>query len=151
VINLEQANIQALDLAWEVERPTSIVGAQLNLNNKESLDGAVPPDPVTILGEESLAQITGDTRSVHLNAPADDAGDLQARGQGALVEAGWFITATCQTSLNALGKLVRAHTVVELQGASSRFSGKYFVAGVRHTIDATGHKMDLTLVRNGWS
>ena len=87
---------------------------------------------------------------MHLFAPVDDAGDLQARGAGLLVEADWFIQATCQTSLESLGGLVRAHTVVEVRGAGSRHSGKYFVAAVRHTIDSTAHKMDVTLVRNGW-
>ena len=107
--------------------------------------------PQTILGTSSLQTITGDTRSVHLLAPVDDAGDLQARGQGVLIESDWFIRATCQTNLATLGELVRAHTVVELRGAGSRHSGKYFVAGVRHTIDAADHKMDITLLRNGWS
>jgi len=150
IINLDQPNLQDLDLTWDVERPTSVVGAQLDLNDKQTLDGDVAATPQTILGQHSLADITGDTRSVHLLAPADDAGDLQARGEGVLVESDWFIRATCQTSVEALGALVRAHTVVQLRGAGSRHSGNYFIAAVRHTIDATAHKMDLTLVRNGW-
>ena len=61
-----------------------------------------------------------------------------------------FIRATCETSLPTLGKLVRAHTVVEVKGAGSRYSGKYLVSGVRHKIDAEAHKMSIELVRNGW-
>ena len=45
---------------------------------------------------------------------------------------------------------MRAHTVVELQGAGIRHSGKYFVGGVRHTIDADRHRMELELLRNAW-
>jgi phage protein D len=151
VINLASPNLQTLDLNWDVERPTSVVGAQLDLNNRQILTGAVSTPPLPILGNKGLAAITGDTRSVHLAAPVDDAGDLQARGEGALIESDWFIHATCRTSLEALGKLVRAHSVVELRGAGSRHSGNYFVAAVRHTIDPAGHTMDLTLMRNGWS
>jgi hypothetical protein len=150
VINLDSPSLQAVDLTWDVERPTSVVGTQLDLNTKENLDGDVAATPQTILGDSSLADITGDTRSVHLSAPVDDAGDLQTRGEGILIESDWFIRATCQTTLQTLGKLVRAHTVVELKGAGSRHSGKYLVAAVRHTIDAATHTMDLTLVRNGW-
>lgn len=150
VINLASPNLESLDINWDVERPTSVEGWQLDLNTKEDLNAGVAKSPQTILGDRSLKAITGDTRSVHLAAPADDAGDLQARGEAALIEADWFIRATCQTDLGKLGKLVRAHTVIELQGAGSRHSGKYFVAGVRHTIDATDHRMDLELVRNAW-
>jgi phage protein D len=150
VINLASPSIDNLDLTWDVERPTSVDGMQTDLNTKGPLDGTVAVTPQTILGEKSLQAITGDTRSVHLWAPVDDAGDLQARGEGALIESDWFVRATCQTSLHALGRLVRAHTLVELRGAGSRHSGKYFVSAVRHTIDATAHKMDLTLIRNGW-
>jgi phage protein D len=150
VINLDSPSLRTVDLTWDVERPTSVVGAQLDLNTKENLTGDVASTPQTILGDNSLAAITGDTRSVHLSAPVDDAGDLQARGEGVLIESDWFIRATCQTSLETFGKLMRAHGVVELRGAGSRHSGKYFVAAVRHIIDATAHKMDLTLIRNGW-
>lgn len=151
VINLDAPSLEALDLTWDVERPSSVVGTQVDLNTKEDLDGDVAETPQTILGDNSLAAITGDTRSVHLSAPADDAGDLQARGKGLLIESDWFIRATCQTTLETLGKLVRAHTLVELQGAGSRHSGTYLVSAVHHTIDAAGHTMELTLVRNGWS
>ena len=150
IINLTPSNLATLDLNWDVERPTSVIGKQLDLNSKENLDGAVAATPQTILGAQSLGAITADTRSVHLLAPADDVGDLQARGEGVLIESDWFIRAQCSTSLNALGRLVRAHTVVHLRGAGSRYSGLYFVAAVHHTIDAAAHKMDVTLVRNGW-
>ena len=57
---------------------------------------------------------------------------------------------TCQASVHNVGIPVRAHTLVNLRGAGSRHSGKYFVAGVRHVIDAAAHTMEITLVRNGW-
>lgn len=150
VINLDSHVLETLDIHWDVERPTSVAGGQLDLNSGQALDGAVSSTPQTILGAQSLAAITGDTRSVNLLAPADDVGDLQARGEGLLIESDWFIRASCGTTLHELGALVRAHTVVELRGAGSRHSGRYFVAGVLHEIDATAHRMNLTLVRNGW-
>lgn len=150
IINLDSNSLEAVDIDWDVERPTSVVAAQLDLNDKSDIDGAVAQSPLTSLGAQALNAIAADTRSIHIVAPVDDAGDLQSRGEGTLVEANWFIRATCQTTVNALNALVRAHTVINLRGAGTRFSGKYFVSGVRHNIDATAHRMDVELISNGW-
>jgi hypothetical protein len=128
-----------------------VFGTQLDLNTKSDITGDVPQTPETLLGDQSLLAITGDTRSAHLTAPADDAGDLKARGEGALIESQWFIRATCETSVHALGKVIRSHSVVNLRGIGARHSGKYLVRAVRHTIDQNAHKMDVELVRNGWN
>ncbi|MCX6223384.1 MAG: contractile injection system protein, VgrG/Pvc8 family [Bacteroidia bacterium] len=150
VINLASPTLATLDINWDVERPTSIAGVQLDLNAKTDIDLSVQKTPQTILGDVGLIDITGDTRSVHLSAPANDAGDLQSRGEGALIEADWFIQANCRTTAAELGAIIRPHTIVELRGAGSRHSGKYFVSGVTHTINPTEHKMDIQLIRNGW-
>jgi hypothetical protein len=151
IINMDSPNLDTFDISWGVERISSVIGAQLDLNTKNDLDGNMAATSLTILGDKSLQQITGDTRSIHLDAPVDDAGDLQARGEGTLTEANWFIRAHCETSIYGLGGLVRAHTLVEVRGAGSRHSGTYFVAAVRHLIDSTAHRMEITLLRNGWS
>ncbi len=150
IINLESPNLASIDISWDVERPTSVEGLQLNLNDKTNIEGGSAQTPQTILGDAGLRAITGDIRSVHVSAPSDDAGDMLARCEGALIEADWFIRASCDTSLNRLGGLVRAHSIVNVRGAGSRHSGKYFVAGVRHIIDASAHRMELELLRNGW-
>jgi phage protein D len=149
-INLGTNQFAAVELSWEVERPTSVVAAQLNLNDKTTITGDVAQSPLNPLGAQSLADITGDTRSVPVTAPVDDAGDLQGRGEGALIEAGWFVRATCQTSVKALGAIARANTVVNLRGVGKRHSGEYYVASVRHVIDAAAHAMEIELIRNGW-
>ncbi|MBP6440177.1 MAG: hypothetical protein KA259_01120, partial [Caldilineaceae bacterium] len=138
-INLDNPNLEALDLRWDVERPTSVVSAQLDLNSLDIIDGSAARGAQTVLGDLGLPAITGDTRSIHLLAPADDAGDLQARAGGLLAEADWFVQVTCQASVHNVGIPLRAHTLVNLRGAGSRHSGKYFVAGVRHVIDAAAH------------
>lgn len=149
-INQSPPGLEKLDLRWDVERPNSVDGAQLDLNSLENLDGGKSDAPLAALGGRDLAAITGDQRSMYLAAPADDAGDLQSRAAGALVESTFFIRATCETRLDRVGSPIRAHTVVEIQGAGSRHSGKYFVAAVRHTIDPVKHSMELELLRNAW-
>lgn len=149
-INLYAPSLESIDFNWDVERPTQVVGAQLDLNTLTEIDGNVTASPLTPLGGSNLAAVANDTRSVHLAAPADDAGDLQARGNATLSESDWFVHATCQTTLERLDAIVRAHTIVELAGAGSRYSGRYFVTGVRHNIDASEHRMEIELIRNAW-
>ena len=150
VINLEKPNLNTLDIAWDVERPTSATALQLNLADKSDIDGSVPKSPLKLLGDTSLADITRDTRSALVAVPVDDAGDLTSRAEATLVESDFFVRVTGETSPHALGAVLHANTVVELQGAGQRHSGPYFVAGVRHTIDGLAHRMEFELIRNGW-
>ena len=149
-INLDQPSVDALEIAWDVERPTAANAEQVDLNTKSAIDGNVPSSPLTLLGGTGLGEIASGIRTLHLAAPVDDAGDLTARGEAALIEAGFFVRATCTTSVSAVGKMIRAHTLVKLRGAGSRHSGTYFCAAVKHSIDSLAHRMDLELIRNGW-
>jgi len=150
-INLDAPKIVALDISWDTERPTKIECNQLNQSDKSSMSMAVSGPVLPELADKPISVILRDMPSVILSAPVDDAGDLGSRGRGALVEAELFVRANCETTLATMGKLVRAHTVVEVKGAGTRYSGKYFVAGVRHIIDAEKHRMNIELVRNGWN
>ncbi len=150
VINLPGATLDELNISWDVERPTSVQAAQLDLNTLEQIDGNLAASARTVLGNRGLQAITGDTRSARVLAAVNDSGDLQARGQALLNESEWFVCAHCATSVVRLGRVVRAHQLVNLRGAGSRYSGVYLVASVRHLIDATTHIMEIGLVRNGW-
>jgi hypothetical protein len=149
-INLDNNNLQWLDLDWDVEKPTSAVAADVDLSDESDIDGSVEKSPLDPLGTQALSDIVTDTRSLHLIAPVDDSGDLQSRGEGALIDAGWFVRARCETTLSALKNLVRAHTLVAVSGLGPRHSGKYFVSAVKHTIDQSEHRMEIELVRNAW-
>jgi hypothetical protein len=142
--------LDGVDINWDVERPTSTSGSQLDLNTKNVIDGSVQATPQSALGSVPLNAIAKGTRSVHVAGPADDAGDLKSRGEGALVDSDFFIEARCRTTAAALGTVVRANTVVDLAGVGGRHSGTYLVQAVHHTIDAVAHQMEIELVRNGW-
>jgi len=152
VINLTdpRSNVTSLEISWDVERPTKADAAELDLNNKSDISGSVENSPLTALGGTALADIVLDPRVVHVSAPADDSGDLRARGEGAVIDASFFLRASGSTTLAALGKVVRAHTLVNLRGIGSRHSGLWFCSSVRHSIDDTEHVMDFELIRNGW-
>ncbi len=152
VINLTEpkSNLTTLEIAWDVERPTSAEATQVDLNDKSDISVAVEASPLTALGGSALADIVTDTRSAHVHAPVDDSGDLQARGEATLIEASFFVRATGATTLTTLGKVLRAHTLVNLRGVGARHSGLWLCSAVRHAIDATEHRMDFNLIRNGW-
>jgi len=107
--------------------------------------------PLTALGTDSLQQITGDIRSLFVSAPTDDAGDLTARAEAAVIEAEWFVSAHCVTSFAKLGdRVVFPGQIVNLRGAGSRHSGKYLVDSVKHRINEVNHSMEINLIRNSW-
>ena len=150
ILNLTDNNIEWLELLFDVERPTSVDAAGLDLSDKSDIDGAVDATPLALLGSQGLADIAQGARVLHLAAPVDDSGDLKSRGEGALIDTGWFIRATCETTVSALKNVVRPQMLVNVRGIGQRHSGKYFVAAVKHTIDPSNHRMEMELVRNGW-
>lgn len=151
MVNAEYNNIEALQVNADSRRPTQTVGLQINLRTREIMGNDVTMND-TALGDENLATAAGsNAQTRHLAATVDDAGAMQRRSEAALGENQWFINATCRTSVHRLcNKLIRFHTLVNIAGAGNRYSGKYYVTGVKHTIDAAVHAMELELARNAW-
>ena len=127
-------------------------GENLDAKKKTKPDPAVETAPQTKLGEVTLQQLTQDNvqQASSSPRPVDEPGRAQKRSEGALNEAEWFIKASCSTSFDRVCHVFHAHTLVLLQGAGSRHSGKYVISGVTHTIDVSSYKMQLELMRNAW-
>jgi hypothetical protein len=146
----EAWTVDALDLDWDVTRPTEVLAAQA-LFDDSSADGASVDqtdsglDP---LDDRNLSTFSGKSMSVMLTAPVDAADELTLRAQSVLREAGWFVRCEGQADLSRLQAVLRVGTIVQINGAGSLNSGKYFVWSVRHTIDKQSHKMSFVLVRN---
>jgi hypothetical protein len=153
VINLTdpKPNVGAIDITWDVERPTQTDSIEVDLNSKSDITGTIQKSPLTALGGTALSDIVDEPRIAHVFAPVDDNGDLQARNEGTLIDASFFLRATGSTTLSALGKVLRSHTLVNLRGAGTRHSGLWFCSAVRHLIDSAEHKMEFDLIRNGWA
>jgi phage protein D len=153
VINLTdpKSNVTSMEISWDVERPTKADATELDLNNKSDITGTVESSPLAALGGSAFATIVAEPRIAHVRAPVDDNGDLQARSEGAVIEASFFLRASGSTTLSALGKILRSHTLVNLRGVGTRHSGLWFCSSVRHSIDSAEHRMDFELIRNGWA
>lgn len=150
-LNGAERNIDQATIEWDAERVVSAQAEHRDVFGASDLDGSVDRSPLEGLADQALADIVTHPNSAQLSYPVDDAGDLVARSEAALIDDGWFVKVTLQARARVLKKVVRAHTVAELLGAGSRHSGRYLVSRVAHRIDDAEHWMDVTLIRNGWN
>ena len=68
--------------------------------------------------------------------------------ESALIDASWIVNARAETTVHALGSLIRPRQVVKVEGTGAVDDGDYFVWKVTHTIDTADHKMAMELRRN---
>lgn len=150
-INMQDSNIDSVEIDWDVERPATLDLQQLDLGNREKIEVSAVKSGLTGLADQLLADVAPALRSGHFAVPLDDNGDLTARGQAALLHSDMFVRAHISAKASVLQGVVRAHTVVNLNGVGSRHSGKYLVWSVAHLIKDGEHTMQIELVRNGWN
>jgi hypothetical protein len=79
---------------------------------------------------------------------AGGAQDAQKRQDAALIDASWVVKATAETTVHALGALLRPHNIVQVSGTGRVDDGDYFIWSVAHHIDPADHKMRCELRRN---
>jgi phage protein D len=142
--------VNALDVEWDVTRPTAVTARQA-LFSDDDADGAsgdTTDSGLALLDERGLSDFSGQSMTVMLTTPVDDAEELTLRAQSLLREAGWFVRCEGETDVSRLQAVLRAGTVVQVDAAGSLHSGKYFVWSVRHNITADSHKMKFVLLRN---
>jgi phage protein D len=144
----EQANLDSLDISWDVSVPTEATASQYDLEGHESLSQTDTETGLGSLGADDLSRFAGQPFSALLTTLAEDQGELQARTQALLTESNWFVRATGEVDADALGAILRPDSVVEVSGAGSVHSGRYYVLRVRHVITAESYRMGFELVRN---
>jgi hypothetical protein len=147
--------VAALDIDWDVSRPTSVSAQQLFPENKSNKPDKVtqavsdlPAAGLPPLDARTLQDFAGKTTSVMLTTPTDSTGELTLRARGLLEDANWFVRCEGESDVARLRAVLRVGTIVAVQGIGSMHSGKYLVWSVRHTITAAAHKMHFVLVRN---
>jgi hypothetical protein len=146
----EAWTMDSLDLTWDISRPTSVMARQalFNDSSEDGASGDSSDSGLALLDARGLSDFSGKTISVLLTTAVDDAQELTLRAQSLLREAGWFVRCEGEVDAARLNAILRVGTVVQVNGAGSLNSGKYFVWSVRHTITADAHKMKFVLVRN---
>ena len=144
------ATVDAVDISWDVIRPSSNTAMQTLLadNDSSGAGGTHSDSGLTLLGARSLAAFVGSSITSLLSPTVNDAQELTQRSQSVLIEAGWFVRCTGTADVNRLGSILRAGTIAQLCAAGSLHSGKYYVWSVRHRITAEKHTMDFVMMRN---
>jgi len=143
-------SVDSLDFDWDVSRPSEVLARQALFTDSDP-DGAgvdATDSGLDPLADRGLSDFAGKTMTVMLTAQVDDAGELNLRAQSVLREAGWFARCEGESDVSRLNAILRVGTVVEINGAGSLSSGKYYVWSVRHTINPQAHRMKFVLLRN---
>jgi hypothetical protein len=140
--------VEALDMDWDVMRPTRVEASQAST--------AGPPDTVSAtsttsgvraLAARNLTTYAGRASAMRLTATADGP-ELRRRTAAVLTESGWFARCAGEADLDRLGAVLRAGALVEVQGAGELHSGSWLVWRVNHLIAAESCRSRFTLVRN---
>jgi phage protein D len=148
--DITAATVSALDFEWDVTRPSAVKARQALFNDatEDGVSGDTSDSGLAPLDERTLVDFAGRPMTVMLTAPVDDAGELRLRAQGLLRESGWFARCEGEADAGRIRAVLRANSVVQVDGAGSLNSGKYVVWSVRHTFTPEAHKMRFVLVRN---
>ncbi|MBW8860262.1 MAG: hypothetical protein JF570_11215, partial [Caulobacter sp.] len=142
------ANVDAVDISWDVMRPVSVGTQQALFTGEDPAVGDSEDTGLTALDAQDLPTFMAQPMSALLTATVDDGGELTTRAQAVLRDASWFVKCEGTTDAGRLGSILRVGSVVALNAAGAMHSGKYLVWKVRHTITTEAHKMAFTLVRN---
>ena len=144
------ATIDAIDVEWDVMRPSSIAARSAVLSDTDpgGVGGSTDDSGFTLLGDRGLASFAGRPVAALLTTAVDDAGTLTGRARAVLRESGWFVTCRGTADAGRVGSILRAGSIVAIAAAGALHSGNYLVWSVRHTITSEAHKMAFRLVRN---
>jgi hypothetical protein len=141
-------NVDALDLDWDVMRPTEVDASQVSLSDPgTTVPGNATSSGLTVLGARDLPTFAARSSTMRLT-PTADAAEVPQRTAAVLTESGWFARCRGEAELDRLGTVLRAGTVVAIDGAGKAHSGNWFVWRVNHLIATDSCRVRFTLVRN---
>jgi hypothetical protein len=142
-------NVDALDVDWDVMRPTEVDSSQVSLTSAgdSGVPGNATSSGLAPLGTRDLPTFAGRSSTMLLSATAD-APELPQRTAAVLTESGWFAQCQGEADPDRLGTVLRAGTIVAVDGAGKAHAGTWFVWRVNHLITTDSSRTRFTLVRN---
>jgi phage protein D len=145
-----QKMLSALDVEWDVTRPTEVLAAQAVFDDASDSGATadVTDSGLTPLGDQTESAFAGRPYTVRLTTTVDDAGELTMRATSLLREGGFFVRCTGEVDLSALGVVLRVGALVTVNGIGAVHSGTYYVWNVHHDIKPDAYTMRFVLVRN---
>lgn len=141
-------SVDSLDVDWDVMRPTEARASQASFAAPgPGVPAITLSSGLPVLGPRDLRAYAAKPSITLLTAAADPQ-ELPQRGAAVLAESGWFATCTGETDLDRLGTVLRAGTVVNVDGAGQAHSGSWLVWRVNHLIEPDSCRVRFTLARN---
>jgi hypothetical protein len=140
-------SVDSLDVDWDVMRPTEVRAAQASFTGLNAAPGTGTASGLPVLGARGLRAYASRSSVMRLTAAADPE-ELRQRVTAVLAESGWFATCTGETDLDRLGTVLRAGSLVDIDGAGRAHSGRWLVWRVTHAIEPESCRVRFTLVRN---
>lgn len=140
-------NVDALDLDWDVMRPTMVRASQASFTSPAGSTATTASSGLPVLGDRQLRDYAARTSTMRLTATADPP-ELPQRAAAVLAESGWFASCQGEADLDRLRTVLRAGTLVSIEGAGKAHSGNWLVWRVNHLIASDSCRARFTLVRN---
>jgi hypothetical protein len=141
-------SVDTLDVDWDVMRPTEVRANQASFTSPGPGVPAIElSSGLPVLGSRDLRTYAAKPSVMLLTAAADPQ-ELRQRAAAVLAESGWFATCTGEADLDRLGTVLRAGTIVDIDGAGEAHSGNWLVWRVNHLIEPDSCRVRFTLVRN---
>jgi hypothetical protein len=130
-------------------RPTAVDASQVPLddNSVSSVAGDSAESGLAPLDDRDYPTYAAQTSTLVLTATAD-APELTQRSAATLREAEWFVQCQGETNVDRLGAMLRAGSVVTIEGAGSLHSGNWIVWDVRTQIHVDLVTFQFSLRRN---
>jgi phage protein D len=146
----DSSNLQSFSASVTGLRPLSVKLTQIDIKANSPTSAQSSETQLLTLGTNDSNTLIGgaldailtpkeaQAQMLVLGTPSSDPGELQTMAQAVRDEAGWFITAHGDINSEAYQNVLRPHRVVQVKGAGSTYSGKYYVTRVVHDLKADG-------------
>lgn len=144
------SNLRSFSASVMGLRPLSVKMLQIDVKANSPNSAQVGDTQFPTLGKNDLNALVGgpldslltpkdaQAQMLVLGTPSSDAGELQTMAQAVRDEAGWFIAARGEINSEAYQNVLRPHRLVNVKGAGSTYSGKYYVTRVTHEMKGDG-------------
>lgn len=142
-------SVDALEFDWDVLRPGEVDASQVDLASSadRGVAGNATSSGLPTMSAVDYATYADQAGTLLLTAAAD-VPELTMRTTATLRDAEWFVRCRGEATFERLGQVLRAGSVVALEGAGKLHSGNWLVWNVVHRIVVDEISFSFTLVRN---
>jgi len=146
----DQSNLKKFSAYLSGQRPLNVKAAQIDVSTNSANSAQVSDTQLTKLGDKDANTLIGgplgalvtpkdaQAQMLVLGPPTSDATEMQTLVQAIRDEAGWLITANGEINSDAYQSVLRPHRLVQVKGAGTTYSGKYYVTRVTHEMNHEG-------------